>query len=241
MMFLGVCLVFYSCKSKNKREAVNSEKTHTTTSPKLSVLKNCMYNNDVSSLGIGLVMTPEKFVLFNDSLLTDTFVKVDIYGENMDECPVCSKFYKPDYGIMHFVCLSQTSKVYKVLNGEANVKYLAKTKRYNFLSWNDYILNSFGIRRITNESGKSINNQPIRKYPGSTDTVAIPKGLEMFCPIKLKGDWLQVKYDCFYNNDDTKHEAEPCRTYISECKDPVTGWIKWREGNKLSIDILVME
>lgn len=200
-----------------------------------------MYDNDVSSLGIGLVMAPDKFVLFNDSLLTDTFAKVDMYGAEMGKSTVSSKFYKPDYGIMHFVCLDKTAKAYKVLNGKADIKYFPQKKGYNFITWEKYILNSFGVRRITNQVDKSINNQPLRKQPGSTDTVAIPKGLEMFCPVKLKGDWLQVNYDCFYNDEDSKHDGEPCSNYISKCKDPVTGWIRWRDGNKLLIDILVME
>lgn len=234
-----ICLAFFSCKPK---AGPAEPKADIATDPKPTVLNARMYDNDVSSLGIGLVMAPDKFVLFNDSLLTDTFAKVNMYAEDVDKSPTCSKFYKPDYGIMHFVCLSQTLKAYKVLNGKADVKYLPKIKAYAFSSWNDYILGSFGVRRITNETGRLTSEQLLKKQPDSADTVAIPKGLEMFCPVKLQGDWLQVKYDCFYNDDDdSKHEGEPCTSYINKCKDPVTGWIRWRDGNKLLIDILVME
>jgi len=233
-----ICLAFFSCKPKAGPAEL---KAAMATSPKPAAVNTPMYNNDVSSLGIGLVMAPEKFVLFNDSLLTDTFAKVDMYGENMDKSPACSKFYKPDYGIMHFVCLDKTKTAFRIINDKTDVKYLPKTEGYNFITWEKYILSSFGIRRITNKTDKAINDQPLRKQPGSTDTVAIPKGLEMFCPVKLQGDWLQVKYDCFYNDENSKHEGEPCSIYISKCKNPETGWIRWREGNKLLIDILVME
>jgi hypothetical protein len=240
VLFCCICFAFFSCKPKTKPVPAK-EKPKTAVSAKPAALTNCAYDNDVSSLGIGLVMAPEKFVLFNDSLLTDTFAKVDMYGADMNNSPVCSKFFKPDYGIMHFVCLGKTKTAYKVLNGQADVKYLPKTKAYAFMSWNDYISQSFGVRRIINNKGKRANHLPLRKRPGSADTIAIPKGLEMFCPIKIQDDWLQVKYDCFYNDENSKHEGEPCSNYISKCKDPVTGWIKWREGNKLLIDVLIME
>ncbi|RYU90065.1 hypothetical protein EWM62_11020 [Mucilaginibacter terrigena] len=186
-------------------------------------------------------MAADTVELFNDSLLTSRYIKVSMYGDNMNIAPVCPKFYKPDYGIMHFVCLSQTSKVYTVLNGKADVKYLPRVKGYDFITWEKYILSSFGVKRTTENGSRPVNDQPLRISPGSADTVVIPKGLEMFCPVKLKGDWLKVKYDCFYNDEDTKHKSEPCNSYISECKNPTTGWIRWHEGNKLLIDIFVME
>jgi hypothetical protein len=70
--------------------------------------------------------------------------------------------------------------------------------------------------------------------------LTIPQGFEMFCPMEIRGDWVKVRYDCFYNDENNPHEGEPCHNFIDECKDPVTGWLKWRNENKILIDIFLM-
>lgn len=201
----------------------------------------CEYDNEVSSLGIGLIISPSKFTLYNDSLLTDRFVSKDMYSDNKEKINLCSKFYEPEYGIMHFVCLDKTKKSFKVLVNYSDIKYLPNTEHYKFKSWNDYIIHSFGIRRLHNKAGGIQSYLPLRKEPNEkSDTLAIPKGYEMFCPLEIKGDWIKVKYDCFYNQESNPHEGEPCHGYIDECNNPLTGWLRWRQDNKLLIDIFLM-
>jgi hypothetical protein len=196
----------------------------------------CTFDNAVSSLGIGLVIVSRKFEVFNDSLLRERWTVGDMLAEDMALARVCPKFFKPDYGIMHFVCTGTTEKSYRILVNYKAIKYLPKTSAYRFHTWESYLLQSYGVRR--RQEGSIL---PLRKMPDDhADTLAIPAGQELFCPVQVQGDWLQVKYDCFYNETDHPHEGEPCREYIGECETPLTGWLRWRSDQHLLIDIFLM-
>ena len=239
--FTAICLALLSCNNSGSKPAIktDSSKTASTRVQKKSNAKSTSpsYDNDVSTLGIGVVIVPDKFVIYDDNLLDNKFKSIDMYGQE-NAIDVYSKFYKPDYGIMHFICLQVTDKYYKVIVNYNTIKYLPKSKDYQFETWTKYIMGSFGVRR--NGLGAE-SHQPLRMNPvANADTLSIPGKYEMFCPVEVKDDWVKVKFDCFYNDDNNKHEGEPCQNYVSECKDPVTGWIKWRDGNKILIDILLM-
>lgn len=201
---------------------------------------NCSYDNQVSSLGIGLIIAPSKFEIYNDSLLNDKIASWDIY-EDEGKINLCSKFFKPDYGIMHFVCIGKRDKAYKVLVNFSDIKYLPKTKNYDFKTWDEYISQSFGIRRLTSNTGDISKKYLLRSKPNdNADTLVIPNGHELFCPMETKGDWIKVRYDCFYNDENNSYEGEPCHSYIDKCKNPLTGWLQWRQENQLLIDIFLM-
>lgn len=205
----------------------------------------CEYSNSTTELGIGLVeydnynhRTPI-FEVFNDPELTDKFCSWNIYDES-NESPFCAKFHKPDYGIVQVVVLDSLDKSYKVLVNEQDIKYVPKSINYVFWSWEEYLTESHGIRRkIENIDFK---NQHVRQQPNnSAEPVKLPdEKFELFCVLEVKGDWIQVKYDCFYNTTQNPHEGMPCSTYIDECTNSATGWIRWRIGNEITIDIFLM-
>lgn len=197
----------------------------------------CEYDNPVSTLGIGVVKVPANFTLFNDSSLVDEYASHDMYAES-EKINLCSKFFKPDYGIMHFACVKITSKSYKILVNYSDFKYVSKTQGYEFSTWNKYILESYGMRR---KYGSSASAQPLRTESNDkASLVVIPDGQELFCPIELKGNWVNVTYDCFYNTENTTHEGEPCHDYIKQCNSPITGWLRWKKDNDLLIDIFLL-
>ncbi len=201
----------------------------------------CNYDNDVSDLGLGLVQAPTTFELFNDSLLTNLFLQWDMHSSDTPPKPLCSKYYMPEYGIMHFICLQKTSTYFKVLVNFNEVKYFPATTEYQFQTWENYILSSYGIRRTTSEDGSIAYHQSLRSSPSeSAKSIEIPEGLENFCPREIKGDWVKVTYDCFYNVEEPMNEGEPCHNYINKCKNPTSGWLRWRQKNKILIDIFLM-
>lgn len=203
--------------------------------------RRCQYDNEVSSLGIGLIKPRTKFDIYDDSLLNNKFANKNIYSDSVEKTNLCSKFYMPDYGIMYFVCLGKTQKAFKILVNFSDIKYLPNTADYKFESWNDHIIQSFGIRRLTNKLGATLSNYPLRKEQNEeSDTLTVPEGYEMFCPIEMKGDWIKVKYDCFYNKESNPHEGEPCHGHIDKCKNSLIGWLRWREDNKLLIEIFLI-
>ena len=54
---------------------------------------NCSYDNQVSSLGIGLIIAPSKFEIYSDSLLKDKIANWDMY-EDDGKINLCSKFWR---------------------------------------------------------------------------------------------------------------------------------------------------
>ena len=201
---------------------------------------NCSYDNQVSTLGIGLVIVPSKFEIYNDSLLSNKLLSFDMY-EDEPKMNICPKFFKPDYGIMHFVCIEKTAKFYKVLVNYSDVKYLPKAHNYDFKTWEQYILQSYGLKRISNNGDLVSKSLPLRIEPReNADTLSIPKGYEMFCPIEVKGDWVKVTYDCFYNDVNSLYEGQPCHDYIDKCEKPLIGWLKWKDKNNLKIETFLM-
>ena len=69
-------LLIFSCKeNKGKTEVSDGGNPSTKIGPSKHVQKksinNCSDDNKVSTLGIGLIIVPDKFTIYNDSLLTD--------------------------------------------------------------------------------------------------------------------------------------------------------------------------
>jgi hypothetical protein len=242
-----LALSLFSCGANNAKLApIKKEIVPVTIDSNASVEKEhydgrCNLDNEMSSLGIGLIIVPLKFVLYDDSLLKSEPKLVDMYEKYDSLSNVCSCVFDPEYGIMHFTCTGKTSKAYRVLINYSQVKYLPREKEYQFKTWEQYIENSYGIRRKTESDSARTPIGFVRKEPSDqADTISIPAGQEMFCPVQVKGDWVKVQYDCFYNQEHNPYEGQPCHTYINKCAIPLTGWLRWRQDNKQLIDIFLM-
>lgn len=228
-------LMLVSCSDK-KRKTNNKDITNDKSNSKqISDTANLMpveyeYDNEVFELGTGVVIAPDEFIIYGDSLLTQEFIRIDMYN---DPLPIYAKYTKPDYGIMHFACLSQTEKYYVIVVDSTLIKYIPTNKSTTYLSWNEYISESLGIRR---NNSQSIRNQPKEE----SSKVILPKGYEMLCPVGYNDNWIKVKWDCFYNNHENKYEGEYCNTYIELCNESPEGWIKWKDKNKVLIDIFYL-
>lgn len=245
--FPVIVLMIFSCTSnnnkgkpiptKNDSATVNAEDSHVS-----KTTGKCENENQVASLGIGVVIPPPQFAMYDDSLLTDNPVLIDMYKQYDSLAGYCTLVFDPEYGLMHFACIGNTAKAYQVLINYSQVKYLPKKKGYEFQSWEQYIVRSFGVTRKAIKKGEDyIHIGSVRKEPDDkADTIAMPPGHEMFCAMKVADDWMKVQYDCFYNQESNRYEGQPCHNFIHKCKDPLTGWLRWRQGNKLLVDIYLM-
>jgi hypothetical protein len=236
MLFLTLLI---SCNNEipNKSTSKSSvDKNSIDSSTIVNLLSDeCNYENNVNSLGIGLIKAPLEFVLYNDSLLSSIYATINIEAEE-NSINFCPKFYKPDYGILQFVCLEKTSTFFKILINNSEIKFLELSKEYDFVSWKDYILTSYGIRRK-----ETYLNLPLfAKSNENAQVITIPDGYELFCPLEVDGDWVKVKYDCFYNDKNNSFEGETCHQYIDKCKNSVIGWLKWKNENDLLIEIFLI-
>jgi hypothetical protein len=243
-----VIVLLFSCAGNNNNEQPTVLKqdsiinTHDSSRHLVKASPNkCTIDNEVASLGIGLVIAPKAFTLYDDSLLAGKPLSIDMNGQSDSLANICTMVFDPEYGLMHFACTGETENAYRVLINRSETKYLPK-KQIQFETWEQYLLHSFGVRRktaVADENEKPLTD--LHKEPSDTAAIlALPTGLEMFCAMQVQGDWLQVKYDCFYNDEDSKYEGQPCHNFIGKCGEAQTGWIRWRQDNKLLIDILLM-
>jgi hypothetical protein len=242
-----MAILLFSCAGDHQKgqPAILKKDSITITHDSSRIVKaspnKCTIDNEVASLGIGLVIAPKTFALYDDSLLTSKPLSVDMNEKTDSLINICSMVFDPEYGLMHFACTGQTENAYQVLINRSETKYLPK-KQNQFQSWEQYLLHSFGVRRKMDETGEDEKPMTdVRKEPNDTAAIlSLPTGHEMFCAMQVQGDWLQVKYDCYYNDEDSKYEGQPCHDFISKCADSQTGWLRWRHDNKLLIDIFLM-
>ncbi|MGG6229189.1 hypothetical protein [Tenacibaculum sp. SDUM215027] len=119
-------------------------------------------------------------------------------------------FFKPDYNIFYTVCVEKINKTYKVLS--ANSKYFFVQERdFEFISWENFLIETTGIENM--DWGKN----PLREKPNSSSIKLPVKSENDFVINEIQGDWIEV-----------------------ENEDKDRGWIKWRENEKLLIEIYLL-
>lgn len=136
---------------------------------------------------------------------------------------------------MTFVCLEKLNNSFKILINSNEIKYISSVKTIHFQTWEQYILNSISVRSKTyNNEWKKLDPQPpLENNNESSNKILIPGKFDALCPISLKGDWLKVAHGCLNKEE----QGNDCKNYLSRCENKITGWIKWKEGNKLLIKI----
>lgn len=192
---------------------------------------NCGFENEVNNLGIGIVECPETFIVYKDSMFQDTITAINLNETDLNKYNICGKFSKPDYGILHFVCLNQDSNFYRVMINSKDFAFIQKTNKMIFKTWTEYLMSVYGLGRSHTAIGDFKNQSVLKDISNPVDTLTIPNGIELFCPIEIKGDWIKIQYDC----DNT--ESIACAEKRLNCDYPLIGWIRWRDENKFLIDI----
>lgn len=204
----------------------------------------CDYSNPPAKLGIGILeydtYTNENpiFEVYNDPELTDKFCAWNIYDDN--PAPFCAIYHKPAYSIVQVAVLDTLTNSYQVMVNMSDIKYVPKTAEYIFYSWEKYLTQALGVtRKVESDQSK---NQFVRQLPKpGSKVVEVPdEPYELLCVMEVQGEWIKVKYDCFYNRDDNPYEGTLCSEYINDCEDSATGWIQWRIGDMVIIDIYLI-
>ncbi|MFY9241869.1 MAG: hypothetical protein WAO74_02455 [Polaribacter sp.] len=182
-------------------------------------------NNEPIDLGIGFTIAKNPYLfedmshpknIFSDSLLTKR-IKTD---------KIIPFFYKPDYGLYHFICLEKYGKYYKILINDSEIGFVPNDRNYIFKTW-DAILMSASVQRIDKLNlFKNKPNESDTNYVINTCKNDVLKVIDI---IESQGEfWLEVSF------------AIKCETYIEADTELKTGWIKWRDFNKLLVRILLL-
>lgn len=201
---------------------------------------DCGFDNETPTLGIGILISQGVIKLYDDAKLKSEYGvlerSTDLLEQN--QLNICSKYHEPEYGLLHFVCLEERSDYFKIYINNRDVKYIPNDKKVYFLTWEEYIQSTIGIRRKRGET----KNNPLRMTPSeSSSIIEIPKGHELLCPVEIKGDWIKVKYDCFYGSSGyLEYEGQPCKQYIDNCEEELVGWVKWKENEKTLIGMYLI-
>ena len=181
------------------------------------------YENKTSTLGIGLYISQNAVTLYNDTALTDEFQSIDLF-HNGEDIILYAKYHKPDYGIMNFVCIGKNERYYSIIINYSMLKYISKVSLGHFETWEEYILNSLGV------GPKHLANLELHESQNSSSKMIESFPLESYCPVQIKGDWLELKYSCTYKNP----VIETC---LSVLKCTRTAWVRWRKKGEILIGI----
>ena len=123
-----------------------------------------------------------------------------------------------DYFEFQFQCKAKTDGWLEVIvNNETNEALgIRETKATKFLTWEDYFKSMFAVYRLDDEW------QKIRTSPGDDNQEVNYQGNDCFQVKSLNGDWIEI------------FTSDYCKEYGSKTKI-ISGWIKWKRGNKLLI------
>jgi hypothetical protein len=125
-----------------------------------------------------------------------------------------------DYSSFIFRCLVKEENWCQIIaNNESGKTYwLKQTKVTDFKDWEKYLQNMFSIGKLEDEP------QEIRTSPNDNSSVINYFGYECFQVKRMKGDWIEISTPeyCIKDKSDNKTKLE-------------SGWIRWKDGNKLLI------
>lgn len=120
--------------------------------------------------------------------------------------------FHPDNFVLALEVIKVEISEYKIIVNKKTrlVKKVKKESFLQFLTWDQYVLNAFSI-------GFNHEVNPIQKEPQKESGTIAYKQENIYHPIKIQGEWLQIKWG-----------SEGNWNY---------GWIKWKEENRLLIEI----
>ena len=189
-----------------------------------------------TALGLGLVAinfddktTLDFYSAPNDKKPNRTiqfFNDETISSWNIRDLDKHAKWLKPeilqlDYSQFVFRCITVQDDWFNVMvnNETEETLWLKKNKWTTFSNWENFLKEMFGVARLTNQQ------QKIRTLPTEDAEEIIYKGQDCFQVKSMKGDWIEI------------YTADYCDKHNTDIKTKIkSGWIKWREGNKLLIE-----
>jgi len=130
-----------------------------------------------------------------------------------------------DYFLLVLKCVGEDANRFEVIVNEKTglKKFVRKNDRaFKYQTWEDHVLDQFAVD--FDES-----NNPLRSMLSMhARLVQAPKDV-FFHPVKIERNWLRVRWDV--------SETEGVKSTRGKKKIGY-GWIKWKEGNNLIIELL---
>jgi hypothetical protein len=124
-----------------------------------------------------------------------------------------------DYFEFNFRCKSTKADWLElIVNNETGMTlWVKRTVVTKYLTWEKYLKGMFSVDRLMDYK------QNIRKEPNDTAEEIKYEGRDCFKVMSLSGDWIEIFTTDYCDEGKNKDKIK-------------SGWIKWRDGNKLLIE-----
>ena len=202
----------------------------------LTLILFCLFTPSFSQapIGIGIVtitLDDKPVIDFYKSPTDDTFTKRITFtndsitkGRTFKDREEVLRWLRPevlwlDHYELIFRCKSSTDDWYEVVanNENGHTLWIRKDKTTSFSTWEDFLKRMYAVVRI------HYRKQKIRAHPSDKASEIKYEGGDCFRVKSLTADWIEI-----YTPTNT------CRPDIqTQIK---SGWIKWKEGNRMMVD-----
>ena len=183
-----------------------------------------------TKLGLGIVAIDDTYdeskivTVYKDKDLKAKIEDFKLYGQLKKVWPY---YFKPDYGLCYFVCLEKTKTYFKILINDKEEGYIINNSDKFFKSWESLLINAT-VERL------DIKVNPLKKKPSdNAETINLDHEfkvdrLVVSEVIEVNGEhWIKVNY--------SKSGKDP---FDKGTADSGEGWVKWKAGDKLLVNIL---
>jgi len=161
----------------------------------------------------------DKIIIYNDSECKSVFCSCDL--DNTGYLPkgknIIPVYNSIDYGWYCFVCTDSNTDFYEIAINETERKYIKKDKNIIYYTWERFFDSVFTINPT--------EENPLRESP-SNDAEIIDiyandwnwdEPDDYYQKVEMKDEWLHLKYE----------------------KSGIEGWLRWRKGNDVIVDISI--
>lgn len=146
----------------------------------------------------------------------------DLESINTDFKPFA---FHPDYLLLAMRVVGEDSALYEVVvNEESDLRKFVRKNDEN-LKYEDFGALILTVYAIDFDTG---TNTP-RNTPGGEAVTADYTDVKRFKPEEVDGDWLRISW------------SKPAAEKGDAAADPGTGWIRWRRGSKLLVELFYIK
>jgi len=181
-------------------------------------------NQKPISLGIGFAIAANPYQ-FEDFKIPENLYQNQGLSEKWQDEKVQPFFFKPDYGLYHFICLEQSPSYFKILVNDSAIGYLPRDSSFYFKTWEEILVES-SVQRLTKDNPILIEPKIQSQELINLCDIELLKVLSL---VERNGEhWLQIEF------------SPDCEPYPEEWKLSKRGWIKWRDANNFLVTIRLL-
>lgn len=198
----------------------------------LATLSSYGQEKNPIKLGLGIVAINDTYdeskivTIYKDKDLKTKIEDFRLYGQLKSIWP---HYFKPDYGLCYFICLEKNKDYFKILINDKEVGFLKNDKDKYFKTWESLLINAI-VERL------DIKANPLKSKPSdNAETITLQNQitvdrLQVVDVIEINGEhWINVRY-----SKSGQGLIEKTTTDSGE------GWVKWKAGDKLLVNILLL-